>query len=431
MSSLLSAISGQLAKAITLGTLFPVLIISILNVIFVVPIAPWASGLQLELKKIAIGEDKWPAAALIFVVLVLTGVLYNLNIPVIRLYEGYPWKDSWIGWAFTWRKKRQFRKAQPLRLSVRYLLRELRKCNPTNPNIASLAIQQRALGLILNTQLPDQESLVMPTTLGNVIRCFERYPTLAYGMDAIALWPRLIPKIDPALGSAIDDAKTSLDFTLNCSFLSAITAVGVVAIGLSSSTPLTRQAVLPWAWRALVFLVLAVIFYRFSIGRAIGWGSEVRSAFDLHRMSLLSSLGFQQQPLSYEEEQSLWRKISSQLVFPDSRDSPLDYKDKPSRAVVTPVDLRLGLDRQVVGIAANGNTMMEIVVKNLDPRQRSATAVSLIESIPDGYKYAPDSASSSQGPVKVRSLKPLEFVLDPIAPGATVSVGYALKATSP
>ena len=75
--------------------------------------------------------------------------------------------------------------------------------------------------------------------------------------------------------------------------------------------------------------------------------------------------------------------------------------------------------------------MMEIVVKNLDPRRRRATAVSLIESIPDGYKYAPDSASSSLGPVKVRSLEPLEFVLAPIAPDATVSVRYALKATSP
>jgi hypothetical protein len=27
----------------------------------------------------------------------LTGLLYSFNVPIIRLFEGYPWKNSWVG----------------------------------------------------------------------------------------------------------------------------------------------------------------------------------------------------------------------------------------------------------------------------------------------------------------------------------------------
>jgi hypothetical protein len=148
-------------------------------------------------------------------------------------------------------------------------------------------------------------------------------------------------------------------------------------------------------------------------------------------MSLLSALGYQQQPSSYEEEKALWQRISAQLLYADSRDSPLEYKDKPSRAIATPLGVELSVDRQVRSLEANGNTLMEITVLNVDLRQREAASVRLIETIPDGYKFVLDSASVSVGSIKVRALKPLEFVLDPIAAGKNVIVRYTIKATSP
>ena len=44
--------------------------------------------------------------ALTVFTLIITILLYSLNIPVIRLYEGYPWMDSWVG---QWCRKRDGR----------------------------------------------------------------------------------------------------------------------------------------------------------------------------------------------------------------------------------------------------------------------------------------------------------------------------------
>ncbi len=44
--------------------------------------------------------------------------------------------------------------------------------------------------------MPDMQALLLPIRLGNVIRCFERYPFLVYGMDGIVFWPGLVSKID-------------------------------------------------------------------------------------------------------------------------------------------------------------------------------------------------------------------------------------------
>src|SRR2546427_8530481 len=121
MTSLLTSISGQFGKTVFLGTLFPVLIVAILNGVLTIPLLSFGPALQTQLKDVAIGEDKWGAIFLVFVVLVLTGFLYNLNIHIIRLYEGYAWKESWLGWLWMHRKKKVYRHAGPLRLSLRYL----------------------------------------------------------------------------------------------------------------------------------------------------------------------------------------------------------------------------------------------------------------------------------------------------------------------
>jgi len=72
MTSLLTSISGQFGKAILLGTLFPVLIVSVLNELIIAPMLSFGPALQEQLRKIATGEDKWAAVSLLFVVLVIT-----------------------------------------------------------------------------------------------------------------------------------------------------------------------------------------------------------------------------------------------------------------------------------------------------------------------------------------------------------------------
>lgn len=425
MSTLLSSISGQFGKMVMLGTLFPVLIVSLLNVVLVTPLLPFASNVQKHLQKVAVGEEKWAPVALLFVVLVISGLLYNLNVPIIRLYEGYPWSKSWLGALFVWRKKRRFRKAQSLRASIRSLRQELTKRDPNSKEAKTLQAQLTTLGQFINNELPFHEDLVLPTRLGNVIRCFETYPYVAYGIDAIVLWPRLISKIDPAFASTIDDAKTSFDFMLNTSFLNAFTCVCIITMGLSSRAPLAIESSLPWLWRAGLFLTLALIFYHFAIGSAMAWGTQVRAAFDLYRFDLLKALGYQQQPTTFFEEHALWNEISFQLLYSDSIERPLPYKAAPTRVVASPAGIQLEVKRKLRSIAVTGNIEVELSVENKD--NRTANAVTLVETLPEGYKCVLQSLSTSAGTSRVSNLNPLELALDPIRPEAYVTVKYLIK----
>ena len=418
MTSLLTSISGQFGKAILLGTLFPVLMVSILNELIVVPLFSFGPALQEQLRKIATGEDKWAAVSLLFAVVVVTGMLYNLNIPIIRLYEGYPWRESGIGWLFTRRKKKHFREAISLRKAIYSLRRGISEDD-------ELWQRQKALAVFINSELPDQESLVLPTRLGNVIRCFERYSTVAYGMDAIVLWPRLVAKIDPGFAGTIDEAKTSLDFMINSSFLCAISALLALTLGILGPAPFSSGFVGRWGWRFVLFFVLAAFFYVFAIGRAKAWGEQVKSAFDLYRFSLLSALGYQQQPATSFEEQALWRKITAQLFYPDTRPRPLPYKSSAPRLSVSPVGVQLDITKDLQASAAYGNLDVEIRLEN---KGASAVDFAIVnDTVPDGFKVLLGSPQCAGTRLSVSSLSPLEMKTGPIAAQQSVVITYTLK----
>jgi hypothetical protein len=429
MGSLLSAISGQFAKAIVLGTMFPVLIVSAMNVLLVAPLSPHTEAVPAYLAKIALGDEKWPAVVLSFVVFVLTGLLYDLNIPIIRMYEGYPWQKSFIGRSFLRLQRRRFDEALRLESSDRSLQAQMIAAQEKGSILADLQGQKMALDLFLSSQLPDAEALLLPTRLGNVIRCFERYPFLAYGMDAIVLWPRLVSKIDSAFASTIDEAKTTFDFMLNMSFLSGVTALGVLGIGLGARAPLEFSFIWPWLWRASLFAVLALLFYSFSINRALAWGEQVRSAFDLYRLDLLKGLGYQQKPLTYQEERALWTKISSQIQFADSRVIPLPYDQPLTRVIPYPSDISLVVQHECGPQQGNLRIPVSVEVKNADT-VRPVSSLTVIATIPDGYKYVPDSATVSSGGIVVRQFAPLELYLGSIQPGAKMTVSYLMKQSS-
>ena len=125
MGSLLTSLTGQFAKLALLGTMLPVVFVLGLNLVLVAPLLPFGPALQTWLMRIALGEASWSLAAFTFAVFLLTGLLYNLNTPIIRLYEGYPWQRSYLGGWMAERWKRRFRQGTPLRRSLRSLGRAL------------------------------------------------------------------------------------------------------------------------------------------------------------------------------------------------------------------------------------------------------------------------------------------------------------------
>lgn len=426
MTTLLTSISGQFGKIILLGTLFPVLMVSILNELLVVPILPFGTAVQNQLMKVATGEDKWAAVSLLLIVVVITGIIYNLNIPIIRAYEGYAWKDSYLGILWARRKKERLRKVVPLRDAMGYLQLDLQDLGAASDLLASLGSERTKLALYISSELPEREDLILPTRLGNVIRCFERYSSVAYGMDAIVFWPRLVANIDSAFASTIDEAKTSFDFMLNCSFLLLISGILTIIIELLLPAPFSRASIIHWLWRPILLLGLSVLFYISSIGRAKAWGEQVKSAFDLYRFDLLKTLGYQQlQPLTFFEEKVLWQRLSAQLLYADSRENPLPYKGVPTRISASPAGIQLDVKREVTAGTVSGNVQITITLDNID--SRAANRVVLSETVPDGFKPLLNSPHASAGTLIVSNIMPLEMVLDELVPGASVTVAYTLK----
>jgi len=273
--------------------------------------------------------------------------------------------------------------------------------------------------------LPNREDLVLPTRFGNVIRCFERYSDVAYGMDAIVLWPRLVAKIETGFAPTIDEAKTSVDFMVNSSFLCALSGLAVCLIGLLARTPWSLASVTHWACRSALFVGLAIVFYAFAIGRAKAWGEQVKSAFDLYRFDLLKSLGYQQQPLTYFEEKALWHRISVQLLYADSREKPIPFKAGPTRVSASPSGIQLDINRSVTPAVLSGSLGVEITIENKD--KRPTDFVVLSETIPDGYKFMLDSAQVSAGNLTVASVVPPEMRIGVIAPSGRVVVKYTMR----
>jgi hypothetical protein len=182
-------------------------------------------------------------------------LLSTLNGLIIRFYEGYPWCDSYLG---TWWSGALRRRLISKQLEWKGLWTLLRQ-----PEAKVLAGYRDAIDYWnqvareLNAQYPDRPGKVLPTRLGNVIRSFESYPSRQYRIQAITVWPRLVACMDKDYAEQISNVKSSFDFTLNGSFLSALLAVLILAVHLAFPVGLATLRV--WPLVALEILVLLLV----------------------------------------------------------------------------------------------------------------------------------------------------------------------------
>ena len=122
MTSILSSISGYFSKSLILGTFLPVVIFIVLSLVLLVPHFPPGIAITLPLEAL---NKEWKVVGLSFIAIVMSGLIYNMNIPILRMYEGYPWRDSWIGLWFTRRHIARFDAAQMRIEAMRAALRTM------------------------------------------------------------------------------------------------------------------------------------------------------------------------------------------------------------------------------------------------------------------------------------------------------------------
>jgi hypothetical protein len=424
MTGILSAISGQFSKSLIMGAFMPAAVFIILGMVFLVPLFPFEWHV---LKPLEALDPQWKVVVIFLLTIVLSGLLYNLNIPLIRFYEGYPWEKSPLGKFKADRYKKRFRTARHQSAGLLDMYTELETVNPDDARLITIINKLADAKLALNQEFPTQEDLILPTRLGNVIRCFEDYPDERYGMSAVTLWPHLVAKIDKEYAAAIDDSKTSFDFMINSATLSLVLMLLILFVGLYHPLQFVSPWLwIPWALEIVGFAWLAHIFYTLSIGRAAAWGNTVRAAFDLYRWSLLEQLGYKRVPANVQEERELWDTISQQMMFGyPTFERPLDYGSAQTFAGCSSPTLILELERSVIPPDADGIMTVCLRVRNKDAQQTAEKLV-VMDTVPDGFDYEWESAKVGNQRRGVWGTNPYRFHLDDLEPETNWILTYRI-----
>lgn len=426
---MLSAISGQFSKSLILGTFLPVVLFTVFGLLFLPPLLPVGSSF---VQPLAALDKEWQVVTVTFIAVLLSGLLYNLNIPIIRLYEGYPWIKSGIGMKRRELWERRFSAAQQLATRLSSLDDQIDDTDLAPDRLSRVQSERQRLELMLNQDFPGAKALIMPTHLGNVIRSFEAYPQAQYGMAAITLWPRLIAKIDKDYAAVIDEAKASFDFMINCSLLSAISAALLIFIGLIFSAPLesvNRFAL--WSAEWLGFCALSYLSYAWSVGRAAAWGMEVKGAFDLYRWDLLKQFGYNYAPRTRAEERDIWLEISEQIIYKDPAISPPLPYGPQMMVEVEPQAIKVDVVKGISAPDSNQSITVTFRIRNVDPNLSMATKVTISDPLPDGYTYVWDSVKLSEGKYTLLASSPPKLQVENIAPNKDLILTYSAVALGP
>lgn len=430
MNSLLSAVSGHFGKTLVFGTLLPVILFGLLGWLLLGPYLPPDATL---LTGFAALDLEWKIAVATFAALLAAGILQSLNTPIIRLYEGYPWKKSWLGRWLVRRGKADYRALGARWQGLRTLLYARTPPPGLEQRRQDLIDRWRAVGLAVNQEFPGKEGSVLPTRLGNTIRSFESYPSAQYKMDAIVLWPRLQGKVPTEYAALVTESKTAFDFTIHAAALAAVLAGSLVVTGLIHPVPLaTVSWTVGWLLAVAFAASLAYFFYVLSIGRALAWGAMVKGAFDLYRNDLLKGLGYEWKPATRREEREIWEAISVQMLYGDSPKNVLpSYLSQKRFARCKPLGPSLELTR---GIEASADPQVRKVTLRVVNRDtvRPAEEIVLHDFLPAGFEYRWGSAAASRGSVEVSGTNPYRFAVVDLTPRSSLEVTYeALAHDSP
>jgi hypothetical protein len=440
LNSILSTLSGQFGRALVMGHLLPAFLFILVLLLVVQGFVP-LPGLPSEPADLL--ADPWGLTAVSLFSIGLAGLLYSFRLTLLRLFQGYPWKDSWLGRRQIARHRKIFDASYSRRIAMRYLRRRLKRqtagsgpASTTDPRLAALTRRQRELSLRLNNEYSKRD-LILPTRLGNLLSSVDSYPNHQYRISGASLYPRLRAVIPSSYLNAIHDAERALSFMLNgsllCGVLLTITLVG----GLTVGAPLaTADLALTWAFHCLAFALASRLFYLRGVARAHEWGSLVKGAFDLYRWELLSQLGYQERPSNLKAERELWKVICLQIIHgdppPDKETGPLgDYRPvpPPGRPKTFTEPASLEITRGVAARLPGGE--LEIVLSVHGSPTENVVAAMAGDTLPEGMEYRWASARSRGREISPSGVSPLRFPLGDVAQGSSVEVRYRILPRTP
>lgn len=200
---------------------------------------------------------------------------------VVRFYEGY-WDVERVSFLREFRERRR-----------RFYVKK----------IADLKAAKKDLEINIRFPPATRPEEAMPTRLGNLLKNAEMYPKMRYEMDAVVTWPRLYSVLPESMTKNLASAATEMELMLVVSALGvAFTALG----GFVASVLLPFYAV-PVC--VLGGALVAWAGYEGALRSALPYNSLIKAAFDIHRGTLLKTIGWAPAN-SYDEERTQWESIS-------------------------------------------------------------------------------------------------------------------------
>lgn len=177
-------------------------------------------------------------------------------------------------------------------------------------------LQNEYLRLFNEKQFNYPWSGLAPTRLGNIAASVRSYADSRYGLDLDIFWSRLQKSVqgDAKFYSVLQDAKTELDFLIAMFWLTVFSTIGwIVAL------PATSYAFLPFALVWAAGPLVAAASYAIALQSYRAFADLLRSAVDLYRWDLLTSLHIAL-PSGAEEERQLWTNLGRRTGFGDDVD---------------------------------------------------------------------------------------------------------------
>lgn len=225
-------------------------------------------------------------------------ILVLLNRPIYQILEGYgAWNPVRL-WGPI--ERRRFERLQST-------ADMLDKQSLDRPDLADcLKDKRRKVLTELAERFPEKE-WILPTSLGNIIRAFEVYPRIMYGLDDIYGWNRLLAVLPKSYITQIDDAKSQTDFWLNLTVLSFLALLEYA--GFTIYTGHLRVY-----WFPALMVVSAFLAYKLAGGAALEWGELIKSAYDVFLPKLIKEAHLQP-PKTKDEDYEQWHRFSQAIIY--------------------------------------------------------------------------------------------------------------------